>query len=752
MDNARDYKARVEYAVNDATQTVYSFSFPYLRKKFVMAYVIHEDDTITNLQYGVDYTINNFELTLSVPLKENEHLVIYRQTTTKNIIQWNDGSILLSKDMNVSDIQQLHLQEEHDDFARANNMFVSSKNFELTWDALGHRITNVKDPKDSSDVVTKHYMESVQDGFIQQNTALVNTATEEAGKAKDYSDTAKKWAMSPVSPDGTTDTDSPTGYTQSSKIWAALSREYAGMSKFKLPIGYYKNVAEMKSSDTALVDRPCVTLGYYEQNDGGGAVYIIRAKTDTDVDDGGSIIVLNNGNVAELMVDGAVNVKQFGAKGDGTADDYDAITKALHFSYLKDNGSITDGMHWVKAVSAVYFPFGTYKISKTLKIIEARTHFVLDMSSCMLLYTGTDYAIEVRRLRQSTIKIGDIYTDSGGGIHFVAARDKNGDQTDYYQYIKLYFNTIRAKTDCIFLENRVNGWGNECQVYGGRLQKGEYGIRTFQDSTDDINHWTFYNIGFEGVQVGCLLHSEPVNDGSWHSISEHVFFQCRVEDSKISLQTEGRVQNCLWIDASFPHLDKFKFSDLTKVFKFITPWGEYYSDSFIPKNADFDDYYFAGNYNVVSNAVFNTLSNRPDRGQAGKLEVSYLTENYYHIDYPQKGYVLQKYTDITGTIWQRIKTGTTWGDWKQFPSTMERFGRAGDDFNNNTTDGAYFYISNSIVASCKNYPTPNAGRLEVKQIMSGGQPSIRQEYYPYNATNMYIRIKIGTTWSDWELK
>lgn len=356
MDNARDYKARVEYAVNDATQTVYSFSFPYLRKKFVMAYVIHEDDTITNLQYGVDYTINNFELTLAVPLKENEHLVIYRQTTTKNIIQWNDGSILLSKDMNVSDIQQLHLQEEHDDFARANNMFVSSKNFELTWDALGHRITNVKDPKDSSDVVTKHYMESVQNGFVQQNTAIANTATEAAGRAKGSSELAKKWAMSPVSPDGVADTDSPTGYTQSAKIWAALSKEYAGLSKFKLPIGYYKSVAEMKASETAIVGRPCVTLGYYEPNDGGGGVYIIRQKKESDVDDGGSIIVLDNENVAELIIEGAVNVKQFGAKGDGATDNITAMQNCINYAFA----------HSIDT----YIPSGTYCISNALYVYQ----------------------------------------------------------------------------------------------------------------------------------------------------------------------------------------------------------------------------------------------------------------------------------------------------------------------------------------------------------------------------------------------
>lgn len=80
---------------------------------------------------------------------------------------------------------------------------------------------------------------------------------------------AKKWAMSPVSPDGVVDTNSPTGYTQSAKIWAALSKEYAGFSKFKLPMGYYNSVDEMRKSETAIVGRPCVTLGYYEPNDGG---------------------------------------------------------------------------------------------------------------------------------------------------------------------------------------------------------------------------------------------------------------------------------------------------------------------------------------------------------------------------------------------------------------------------------------------------------------------------------------------------
>ena len=441
------YKSRVEYTVTDALKVTYTFPFSYLRKKFVAVSILHKNNTKTSLTYEVDYTVNDFSITLTTPASVGEHIIIYRQTSTDKIITWNDGSILQASDMNIDKMQMLHLQEEQQDYIKSNALAnIVTDYAEIVWDALNQRIINVRDPQDAQNVVTKHYMENVQDGFVASNTKILNdakatlsatqqtqskaqsnetlskawaTSTESPDSAEDtqsstgktqssrswslyskekaqeaatseahaktsetnantsetnaktsetnakasetnaktsetkaltseihaktsetnaktsetnaktsetkalasehnaktsetnaflsengarsHKQSAQYWAESGGSPDGVVDTDSPTGYTQSAKIWAALSKEYAGLSKFKLPIGYYNSVNEMRKSETAFVGRPCVTLGFMAKGDGRGAKYVVREPKDTDVYDDYSVVKLDNGSVAELL-------------------------------------------------------------------------------------------------------------------------------------------------------------------------------------------------------------------------------------------------------------------------------------------------------------------------------------------------------------------------------------------------------------------------------------------------------------------
>lgn len=248
-----------------------------------------------------------------------------------------------------------------------------------------------------------------------------SAAAESEENAANSEDMAKKWAMSPISPDGVVDTNSPTGYTQSAKIWAALSKEYAGLSKFKLPIGYYNSVSEMRVSETAIVGRPCVTLGYYEPNDGGGGVYILRQKKEGDVDDGGSVIFLDNNNVAELIIEGAVNVKQFGAHGDGTTDDTTSINSALAL-----------GKNTV-------FPKATYLVSSPL-ILQPYT--CVDLCSSIIVGSNADadiflFSRELNPTESLTLQNGIIRGKYTNAIHLKGKNEWGHAPSNYTHKVRI---------------------------------------------------------------------------------------------------------------------------------------------------------------------------------------------------------------------------------------------------------------------------------------------------------------------------
>lgn len=97
----------------------------------------------------------------------------------------------------------------------------------------------------------------------------------------------------------------------------------------------YDTVASMKADNKLKSGMYIKTKGYYSINDGGNAEYYIRTKTNQDIEDNGSIHVIDN-LVAELIVSDNVNIKQFGAKGDNLFDNYSCINACLN--YAVNNG------------------------------------------------------------------------------------------------------------------------------------------------------------------------------------------------------------------------------------------------------------------------------------------------------------------------------------------------------------------------------------------------------------------------------
>lgn len=146
----------------------------------------------------------------------------------------------------------------------------------------------------------------------------------------------------------------------------AISQAAATLSLSKR-VKIFTNVAQMKADTTLKEGMSCQTLGYYNSEDGGHALYIIKSGELTE--DKGSIIALNNGLFASLIFDGVFNVKQWGWNKDFTTPFYNIIpydiTDTLNriMNYIR-----TNNLQGRTSASIIYFPKGVYYIGESIAL------------------------------------------------------------------------------------------------------------------------------------------------------------------------------------------------------------------------------------------------------------------------------------------------------------------------------------------------------------------------------------------------
>ena len=218
------------------SQTQYDFPFDYLRKSFIKVTI---DDV---LQDTSEYSVDNRSILFNTAPAADSIIVIYRETDTERLVSWADASVLKASDMTISQVQQLHILEEGQDWSKLNSLYLDET--DKSWEGNNHKIKNVSYPVNDDDVVTKGYMETVQGGFVMTNTALKDEATKQAGiattKASEASTSAsaaktsetnaassanmaKRWAEASDSPDNTT--------SKSAKTWASEASTSASAAK-----------------------------------------------------------------------------------------------------------------------------------------------------------------------------------------------------------------------------------------------------------------------------------------------------------------------------------------------------------------------------------------------------------------------------------------------------------------------------------------------------------------------------------------
>ncbi|HJT73580.1 MAG TPA: glycosyl hydrolase family 28-related protein, partial [Chitinophaga sp.] len=110
-------------------------------------------------------------------------------------------------------------------------------------------------------------------------------------------------------------------------------------------------VTDLQATPGTTPNELCRLLGYYIPGDGGGGDFYWDAAS-TETPNGGTIFSTGTTGRWKRLIEGPLNVRWFGAKGDDIADDTAAFTAAI-----KCNGDIR---------KEIDVPAGTYKINSTV--------------------------------------------------------------------------------------------------------------------------------------------------------------------------------------------------------------------------------------------------------------------------------------------------------------------------------------------------------------------------------------------------
>ena len=251
----------------------------------------------------------------------------------------------------------------------------------------------------------------------------------------------------------------------------------------------YDTLADMKSATNFINGSYAKTIGYYNKNDKGGAVYKIRTKTESDTADEMTLIALSDTTlIGELILDSTMNVRQFGAEGDGSHDDTSNIQKALD------------------TCKTITVPSGTY-------MINATTHINMrDGNKLLLDNDATLKAITTNQGSYAVIWIENVsHVEIAGGTVAGERTTHTGDSGEWGHCIRLY-----GDADDVYIHdiNLINAWGdgicckisgtiNTARVHVDNVRRNGYSVAKCNSfiSNDDIIENTGGTAPGRGVDV-----------------------------------------------------------------------------------------------------------------------------------------------------------------------------------------------------------------------------------------------------------
>lgn len=253
----------------------------------------------------------------------------------------------------------------------------------------------------------------------------------------------------------------------------------------------FDTVADMKSATNLVNGSYARTLGYHAINDGGGALYKI---TDNGTANEMDVIAIGLTLFATLIVPTVVTPEIYGAYGDGTHNDKDAIQRAID-----QNRCVTMTKDYL-INSSVYI--GNQDASGSLK-----NNINLYAGGSTVTYSGNGNAFVIAGIREGNIEFGKITASSGNCIEMWST---NGNVS--IAYLNVTFKELRPASTgkAFYIHTSATGFINQNKFNGGVIFSGAYGFYIEQNPTSGsyrMNGNEFNRISFEGCDICYSLNS-----------------------------------------------------------------------------------------------------------------------------------------------------------------------------------------------------------------------------------------------------
>lgn len=276
-----------------------------------------------------------------------------------------------------------------------------------------------------------------------------------------------------------------------------------------------KNIAELKTRK-GISESTVEVLGYYTEGDGGGGNFYWD-NTSTETDNGGTIVSVSTVGTGRWKreINNNIDIKWFGAKGDGVTDDLNLIQKAVDYASLVGvNLIITKGTYLVSNSILIYANtviIGTSRID-CIFINTNNSNYLFKYHSAILT---SNYDID------SSLRISDIKLTSKYGINL----NQEGDFSTIFN-LQAAIKGIKIER-CSFIGTHVStaDSNSTTNIFPSKNSLIAFGVGIFFNKVFNsiIENNIFQNYGIAGYFNGCDINY--INTNRFVTNSRHFHFQ-----------------------------------------------------------------------------------------------------------------------------------------------------------------------------------------------------------------------------------